>query len=118
VYVYVCIYIFTYLRIKIQRNVYTYIFIPYIPSVYYYLKDGTEILLFSLTTLLFVLSLPILSLSFLSFLIYLIFIILFCFIIPIILLPSVYYYLEDGTEILDGVAGLWCVNAGHKQVQF
>jgi beta-alanine--pyruvate transaminase len=27
----------------------------------------------------------------------------------------VYYYLEDGTEILDGVAGLWCVNAGHKQ---
>ena len=27
-----------------------------------------------------------------------------------------YYYLEDGTEILDGVAGLWCVNAGHKQV--
>ena len=29
---------------------------------------------------------------------------------------SVYYYLEDGTEILDGVAGLWCVNAGHKQV--
>jgi beta-alanine--pyruvate transaminase len=23
--------------------------------------------------------------------------------------------LEDGTEILDGVAGLWCVNAGHAQ---
>jgi beta-alanine--pyruvate transaminase len=24
-----------------------------------------------------------------------------------------YYYLEDGTKILDGSSGLWCVNAGH-----
>eukprot|EP01041_Mallomonas_annulata_P008538 gene8538-17609_t len=26
---------------------------------------------------------------------------------------GVFYYLEDGTEILDGAAGLWCVNVGH-----
>lgn len=26
-----------------------------------------------------------------------------------------YYYLEDGTPILDGMSGLWCVNAGHGQ---
>jgi beta-alanine--pyruvate transaminase len=25
-----------------------------------------------------------------------------------------YYYLEDGTPILDGVSGLWCCNAGHS----
>lgn len=28
---------------------------------------------------------------------------------------GMYYYLEDGTEILDGCSGLWCVNAGHNQ---
>lgn len=28
---------------------------------------------------------------------------------------GVYYYLEDGTELLDGMSGLWCVNAGHGQ---
>jgi beta-alanine--pyruvate transaminase len=28
---------------------------------------------------------------------------------------GVYYYLEDGTPILDGMSGLWCVNAGHGQ---
>ncbi len=26
-----------------------------------------------------------------------------------------YYYLEDGTKLLDGMSGLWCVNAGHGQ---
>jgi beta-alanine--pyruvate transaminase len=26
---------------------------------------------------------------------------------------GMYYYLEDGTSLLDGAAGLWCVNAGH-----
>lgn len=26
-----------------------------------------------------------------------------------------YYYLEDGTPILDSISGLWCVNAGHGQ---
>lgn len=26
---------------------------------------------------------------------------------------GMYYYLEDGTKILDGSSGLWCVNAGH-----
>ena len=28
---------------------------------------------------------------------------------------GVHYYLEDGTELLDGMSGLWCVNAGHGQ---
>ena len=28
---------------------------------------------------------------------------------------GMYYYLEDGTELLDGSSGLWCVNAGHGQ---
>ena len=28
---------------------------------------------------------------------------------------GVYFYLEDGTELLDGMSGLWCVNAGHGQ---
>jgi len=28
---------------------------------------------------------------------------------------GVYYYLEDGTPILDGISGLWCCNAGHGQ---
>ena len=28
---------------------------------------------------------------------------------------GVHYYLEDGTPILDGMSGLWCVNAGHGQ---
>ena len=28
---------------------------------------------------------------------------------------GVHYYLEDGTQILDGMSGLWCVNAGHRQ---
>ena len=28
---------------------------------------------------------------------------------------GVYYYLEDGTPVLDGMSGLWCVNAGHGQ---
>lgn len=27
---------------------------------------------------------------------------------------GVYYYLEDGKEVLDGISGLWCVNAGHS----
>jgi beta-alanine--pyruvate transaminase len=26
---------------------------------------------------------------------------------------GMHYYLEDGTKILDGSSGLWCVNAGH-----
>src|ERR1700691_6357365 len=26
---------------------------------------------------------------------------------------GMYYYTPDGREVLDGVAGLWCVNAGH-----
>ena len=26
---------------------------------------------------------------------------------------GMYYWTADGREILDGVAGLWCVNAGH-----
>lgn len=26
---------------------------------------------------------------------------------------GMYYYTPDGTQILDGTAGLWCVNAGH-----
>src|SRR5690606_29646659 len=26
---------------------------------------------------------------------------------------GMYYYADDGHEILDGTAGLWCVNAGH-----
>ena len=29
---------------------------------------------------------------------------------------GVFYYMKDGTELLDGMAGLWCVNAGHGQV--
>ena len=28
---------------------------------------------------------------------------------------GVHYFLEDGTPILDGMSGLWCVNAGHGQ---
>ena len=28
---------------------------------------------------------------------------------------GVYYYLENNTRILDGMSGLWCVNAGHGQ---
>jgi len=28
---------------------------------------------------------------------------------------GMFYYLEDGTEILDGISGLWAVNAGHAQ---
>lgn len=28
---------------------------------------------------------------------------------------GVYYYLEDGKPVLDGMSGLWCVNAGHGQ---
>ena len=26
---------------------------------------------------------------------------------------GMYYYTPDGREVLDGTAGLWCVNAGH-----
>ena len=26
---------------------------------------------------------------------------------------GMHYWTQDGREILDGVAGLWCVNAGH-----
>ena len=26
---------------------------------------------------------------------------------------GMYYYTPEGREILDGTAGLWCVNAGH-----
>ena len=28
---------------------------------------------------------------------------------------GVYFYKEDGTAVLDGMSGLWCVNAGHGQ---
>ncbi len=28
---------------------------------------------------------------------------------------GVYYYKPDGSELLDGTAGLWCCNAGHNQ---
>jgi beta-alanine--pyruvate transaminase len=28
---------------------------------------------------------------------------------------GMYYWTQDGREILDGVAGLWCVNAGHTR---
>src|SRR5215470_11574592 len=28
---------------------------------------------------------------------------------------GMYYWTDDGREILDGVAGLWCVNAGHAR---
>lgn len=28
---------------------------------------------------------------------------------------GVYYYTEDGRQVLDGMSGLWCVNAGHGQ---
>ena len=28
---------------------------------------------------------------------------------------GMYYWTEDGREVLDGVAGLWCVNAGHSR---
>jgi beta-alanine--pyruvate transaminase len=28
---------------------------------------------------------------------------------------GMYYQTEDGRQILDGIAGLWCVNAGHAQ---
>lgn len=27
---------------------------------------------------------------------------------------GLFYYTEDGQEILDGISGLWCVNAGHS----
>jgi len=27
---------------------------------------------------------------------------------------GLFYYTEDGREILDGISGLWCVNAGHS----
>lgn len=30
---------------------------------------------------------------------------------------GMYYYDEQGKEILDGAAGMWCVNAGHDQPQ-
>jgi len=30
---------------------------------------------------------------------------------------GMYYYAEDGRAILDGVAGLWCVNAGHGRAK-
>ena len=30
---------------------------------------------------------------------------------------GMYYYSDDGREILDGTAGLWCVNAGHGREQ-
>jgi len=30
---------------------------------------------------------------------------------------GMYYWTADGREILDGVAGLWCVNAGHGGVK-
>ena len=26
---------------------------------------------------------------------------------------GMHYWTEDGRKVLDGVAGLWCVNAGH-----
>ena len=28
---------------------------------------------------------------------------------------GMYYWTVDGREVLDGVAGLWCVNAGHSR---
>ncbi len=28
---------------------------------------------------------------------------------------GMYYITEDGRRVLDGMAGLWCVNAGHAQ---
>ncbi|HWX79051.1 MAG TPA: aspartate aminotransferase family protein [Steroidobacteraceae bacterium] len=28
---------------------------------------------------------------------------------------GMYYWTQDGREVLDGVAGLWCVNAGHSR---
>ncbi len=28
---------------------------------------------------------------------------------------GMYYWAQDGREVLDGVAGLWCVNAGHSR---
>src|SRR5579862_1707780 len=30
---------------------------------------------------------------------------------------GMYYTTEDGREILDGTAGLWCVNAGHGRAE-
>ena len=30
---------------------------------------------------------------------------------------GMYYYTPEGREILDGTAGLWCVNAGHGREQ-
>ena len=30
---------------------------------------------------------------------------------------GMYYKTSDGKKILDGVAGLWCVNAGHCEVE-
>lgn len=28
---------------------------------------------------------------------------------------GMYYYRPDGSKVLDGIAGLWCVNAGHRR---
>ncbi len=28
---------------------------------------------------------------------------------------GMYYYTDDGRKVLDGIAGLWCVNAGHNR---
>src|SRR5688500_3794890 len=28
---------------------------------------------------------------------------------------GMYYWTDDGRQILDGTAGLWCVNAGHSR---
>ena len=28
---------------------------------------------------------------------------------------GIYYYTADGREILDGMSGIWCCNAGHGQ---
>src|SRR5262245_47593807 len=30
---------------------------------------------------------------------------------------GMYYYDQEGKEIIDGIAGLWCVNAGHGNPQ-
>ena len=30
---------------------------------------------------------------------------------------GMYYYTEDGRQVLDGIAGLWCVNAGHGRAK-
>ena len=30
---------------------------------------------------------------------------------------GMYYYSHDGRQIVDGTAGLWCVNAGHGRVE-